>query len=389
MRWLLFAAVVIVTWAQPFSRCFLQSITMDRMDGEGESGVFYNATIDFLTTNPLYISFDVVAFGPVLEDNCASYDKSSFIQFYWSDSPQYYAPFASYPTFCGDSNILEFGISTIAVDAWGKLPRYVRNNKVFRPQFGRVSMLTGIFSNIQTVQRIRPLMVKMVSNRAFSRPLVVRSCLLATDVPYDIPAGAWEVTPPAIIPVAGCVNMLGGHCGANAGYVCNSPTPIVATFGTKRNMLRPASMQNGFNMPSVFTPGVYLPSSFDPPLHMSWACEPGVDPANAEWLIDGNALYFYANDWLCGMQNPPNTAGIQSITVHETAALPSRQITKYQDPGERIAPKLQAQVFEVKKYHIPYETAQRYWTQAGVGNPYMSVTAKNYYESINAQHSRK
>lgn len=365
--------------AQVPVRCFVQQYAMQPMAGGVDgvpaagAGAYYSAQLDLLVASPLMLSFDTVSLSPVEQNNCPPNAPNDWLEFYWSNLTAYSAAFARYPTRCGDQAPLVFGMQTLATLWWGRAARSVSDNRAFRPQLGTVSMLTGLYAEGQSPSRTRPLQIRMASTRQFERALSVRTCMLATDVPPDVPGGAIEVTPPRLLPITTCVVDYGGHCSVDVGYINNSPAEIALRYPSAANRLVPASMENGFTMIATFAPGVHPPQAFEPRLHMVWQCDMGEPPDNADWQLDGLMLYMNAHDFICG--EPPLVTSSGAVYSAMQVALETT-LARHRDNNPYVLTRLQEQVVAPSVVQIAQEEAEFYWSQYGVVQPMMSTEAQ-------------
>jgi hypothetical protein len=278
---------------------------------------------------------------------------------------------------CSAPDPLLFGVGTLAMPIWGAKTRTVGDGTTFRPQGGRVSMLTGLYSAQQTPQRWRTLQVRMTSERFFDAPISVRVCMLDSEVPSDLPAGLTELSPPRLLPLTTCVEAYGGTCDLSLGYVNSSPDPIYLKYGSRANQLVPSSMQNGFTMPSTFLPGIHWPTEFTPPLYVTWSCDFGERPDAADWRLDGLNLYLDAQDQLCG---EPPVVTLEGIVVSAEHVAMETTLNRYRENNPYVTNQLQDLTIALPQaIDVPYSIAQFRWAQHGVVSPQMSVVAEEMF----------
>ena len=359
-----------------YIRCFVQDYEMIEINGNPNE-IAYGAEVDVLNAMPLMLSFDDVSLSAVLSDGCPAKARRDAIQFFWSDRPDFAAPFAAYPVHCDDRKPLTFGISTVSQNHWGTHARNVRDGTSFRPQLGRASMLSGVYTSRQDTLRHRYLMVRMRSLRLYERKLRLRSCVRTEDVPYSMPEGAYEVSVPQLLPIAECVFESGGWCSTQLGYINSAGGQLHIPYGSKANRLLPSNMENGFSMPAYFEEGIHMPSSFEPRLHAVWPCNNVEEPEHAEWRLDGMMLYLENKDWLCNDALSVN-AFDQGV---DTEAEDKRYLSWYQ-AKPYVHKKLKTLRARRKVLELDYHLATAHWAKAGVSDAQYSTVARDAHARI-------
>lgn len=364
---LIVCAALVWAGASGGVRCFTRAYTLEPMPNNytSQTGVpitaFGVAELDLLSATPLSVSFDVVALSAVQRDLCAASARFDALQFMWASDVRWAAPFATLPVPCSASSALRFGLSTLATAVWGSAARQVTGGQLFRPQFGRQGMLSGLYNAALPPQRLRPLIVRMTSERVPVLPLQVTVCLNQAQVPYDMPLDVDEVSPPRLLPLTDCIVQYGGHCSLNLGWANSADETLTLTYGTAVNRLSPPSMENGFVMPSSFGPGYWAPSSFVPRLHVAWDCRLDGE-TQADWFIDGLGLHLNMFDYIC--VGPADVLGLS-----DPMGQPVRQndISQYTEkPGRHAPTQLQLQLIPPRVVKLEMDEARELWRKAGV-----------------------
>ena len=357
--------------AQPV-RCFVRDYTLEEMNhterGSGERLTIYYVRVDTVAATPVMLNLDDIGLSRVQVDHCADAAPADMLRLMWSDDPAFTAPFAALPLKCAARDSLSFGLSTLGTRQWGTAPRTVRDGSLFAAQGGRASMLTGAYHVRQAPLRHRMLSLRMTSYRTFERPLTVRTCVWASEVPYDLPAEMREVDPPRLLPLMSCTTDLGGRCSTNLGYVNSAPMALDVRHPSGLNRLVPAAMENGFRMLQRFEQGAHLPDDFRPPLHVSWVCGHGDDPMAAAWLLDGLALALNSHDRMCNAADETDTLNVNI----ERVAARHRAMRKYQDTDPFISRELKPPAVKYTNQQVSVQLAEVHWRKAGVENARMS-----------------
>lgn len=378
---LLAAWCIVATVAAPV-RCFVRNYDMVAAN---EQRTMYTASIDVLTEAPVMLSFDM-ALSRVTDNLCPHSDGtgSDALRFVWSDNPNYTAPFTVLPVRCGERSALEFGLSTLGPRHWGDTPRRVTDGSRFLPQNWRASMMLGTHVQSQMPERMRTLSVRMTSSRNFTKALTVRSCIYAELMPYDMPEDAQEVEPPRLIPIAACIRESGGHCSTQLGYINTLDEAIELPYGKRTNRLKPdSSGSNGYEMPSVFEPGVHAPSSFDPEMRVAWFCNGVDDPPEAHWLLDETVLYYAARSFMCG--NALQMQQSLAIEAYMQAMEEQLVLQGFQDTDPYLVTTSKAAPTTPKTLDkISGVDAQFYWAKNGVTEPYMSTLVRDAHIAAEA-----
>ena len=377
IAWLLVCAALVVN-AQT-ARCFvrhydfvaLPTVMVNGTAVDNQNTVYYTE-LDVLNAAPLLIEFDDVPLGKARKSGCPRNGKIDMLHFVYAETASFHAPFCSLPLKCVHNDPLSFALSTLGEGVWGADPRIVSDGAVFRPQYGRASMLSGIYMNGQEPQRHRPLTIRMASYRAMDRPMPVRVCIRSDQVPYDMPADAVEVDAPRLLPLMSCTKEFGGRCSANLGYVNSAGMDLDLKYPSGLNKLAPPELLNGFQMPTTFGVGWHDPASFKPPLHVTWRCDYGYQPPKTFWLLDGYYLMLNNHDYLCN--DATNTMVSSAWESPEDAE--ARFIARFQNQDPRLNTKL-----KVPKHSadgvitISAKVAQAAWKQAGIERTHMLTVA--------------
>jgi hypothetical protein len=368
---LLLSMLACAACAQPV-RCFVRDYTLEEMNhteqGSGAHLTIYWAHVDVLAGAPLMLNLDDIGLSRVQINNCADGATTDMLRLMWSADPAFSAPFAALPLKCAARDSLSFGLSTLGAEQWGRTPRTVRDGSLFGAQGGRASMLTGAYHVRQTPERHRVLSLRMTSYRTFERPLAVRTCVWADQVPYDMPAEMREVPPPRLLPLMDCTMDLGGRCSANLGYVNSAGMPLDVRHPSPLNKLVPLSMENGFQMLQRFEDGTHLPSEFRPALHVSWVCDHAAEPSAAVWRLDGLELALNSHDQMCNAADEVDTLNVNI----ERVAARHRAMAKYQDTDPFISRELKPPVVQYTNQRVSVQLAETHWRKAGVENARMS-----------------
>lgn len=376
----LLAIVASVASAQGEARCFVKGYPMQLLNG---SDTHYVTTIDTLAPVPLMLNFDSISLSGVLVDGCANTAKYDPLRFLWTNDPNYTAPFAVFPLKCGSQKPTFFAISTLAARQWGSSSRSVTDGREFGVQFSETSMLTAMHAEHNAPRRLRPLMMTMHSTRVMMSDLLVRVCIRATDVPYDMPEGMVEVAPPDILPIVSCVTSPGDRCGVDIGYINSGPAQLTLKYPSSLNKLIPASMENGFHMLSTFETGVHEPDSFWPPIRLAWVCEDYISPEDAVWKINGHTLRLNKLDFTCSTLNVVDANGL--VVLDEDAKETKKIMRQFQDTDPWIDITLKDQIVEPRIYHVDQHLAERSWAEAGVTRTHMSTIGRDTLEKNLAQ----
>jgi len=372
-RLLALALLLVAAVGAQSVRCFVRTYTLQEMNHSetGQRTTIYYTELDALVGSPLLLSLDDIGLSPVQVNHCPDAAPADMLRFMWSADPLFSAPFAALPLKCAARESMSFGLSTLGDRRWGTKPRTASDGSLFAVQGGRASMLTGAYSTRQTPQRHRTLSMRMTSYRTFERPLLVRTCVWADQVPYDLPAEMREVEPPRLLPLMGCTTDLGGRCGANLGYVNSAPMALDVRYPSALNRLLPAKMENGFQMVQRFEQGIHHPEEFQPPLHVSWPCQYGQDPEEAHWLLDGLVLALNNHASLCNDPSMPDAwrADISGVVARR------RAMAAFQDQDPFVLRVLQEPEERRPGHHIKLALAEKHWQKAGVQNARMSTLA--------------
>jgi len=264
---------------------------------------------------------------------------------------------------------------------WGNGAQVVSDGRVFRPQYGRASMLSGLYDSSGTAERHRTLMIRMTSERRMDRPMPVRVCVRATEIPYDVPQDMYEVDPPRLIPLMGCTREYGGRCSTNLGYVNSAGMVLDVKHPSSLNKLVPPEMENGFAMLQRFEEGLHEPTEFSPPLHVSWRCDP-TDPdmrdvtlwrQQAQWRLDGLVLFLNDHDVSCN--DPTNVMQLSLYETEEEAE--KRTIGRFQNQDPRLSQALKTPKHtQVQVVSISAQRARHFWADANVQRTHMSTAAR-------------
>ena len=373
-RFVVLAVLVVCAWAQ--ASCFLREYEWTA-DTDGT----WFADIDAGDAHPILLELHDLSLAPVDTNPCVRAAASDFVTLAWDR-----LPFAQFPTACHDKHGLYFGVSTLGSKKWGDTTHSPTDGTVYAPQMGRVDMATATASAAQVPQRFRRLRMWMVSGgvRAPLVPFTVESCVLGGG-PIDLDAATRTITMPRLLPLAGCVHEFGGHCGVNVGWVNMEAAPIELVAHGDDNRLSPASLENGWTLPSVFDTGVHVPDSLTPRMHFGWPCNIGsADAVEAKWHLDGRTLHLDGMARRCAVAvvAPGHTLVTNEVAVdHERAQIAAWHAAA---DGATVSTQLAEQSERPHVAQTAHEIAVENWQKAGVQFPYMSRISAEQHAAANA-----
>lgn len=373
-RVLVLAALVACACAQ--ASCFLREYEWTA-DTDGT----WFADIDAGDNHPILLELHDVSLAPVDVNPCVRAATSDFVTLAWDR-----LPFAQFPTACHDKHGLYFGVSSLGSNKWGDVTHSPTDGTVYAPQMGRVDMATATATPSQVPPRFRRLRMWMVSGgvRAPLGPFTLESCVLGGG-PIDLDAATRTITMPRLLPIAGCVHAFGGHCGVNVGWVNMDVAPVELAAHSEDNRLSPASLENGWTLPSTFDTGVHVPDSFKPLMRLSWACDLGgaAAPVEVKWHLDGRTLHLDGMARRCATEM---VAPGHTLVTSEVAADNERaKIASWQAAADSatVSTQLAEQSERPHVAQTAHEVAVANWREAGVEFPYMSRISAEQHAAAN------
>lgn len=360
-------------------RCFVRMYDFQRVRLNTTLDTLYSVQMDMLSAMPVMLDLDDMPLSATSRDRCARGATIDMLHLMWSETPSAVVPFCSLPLKCAHGSPLSFALSTLGAEMWGQAPRVVSDGQVFRPQYGRASMLTGLYDESGVPQRHRTLVIRMTSERQMQRAMPVRVCIRAAEVPYDMPPDVYEVDPPRLIPLMGCTREFGGRCSTNLGYANTAGMALDIKYPSSLNKLVPPTLENGFQMFTRFEEGLVEPAL---PYHVSWRCDPTDMDARdislwreqPQWRLDGLVLLLgNARDSMCN--DPTNT---MQASIYETAeAAEQRTIARFQNRNPRISTQLKVPKHTAERVvSLSAVSAQHLWADANVQATHMSTAAR-------------
>lgn len=344
-------------------RCFIGEFYPYEYDDEH---TLFRYTVDVLTPRPLEFAFEQIELGPVEDDRCGWPSGLDSLEIHQNG-----ALLGHWPTTCHDRETLRFGIGSLGAYVWGSSPRQPTDgSREYAPQYGSSDMLYGTVSVNDAPTRLRNITVKMFSGskRRFMQsyttepryaPLLVRVCLLDSQVPYDVVSTTYSEMPllaPRVWPISSCVLEFPGGCVARLGFAANTngSEPIHLHHGRSGNQLSPSRVENGWSLPSNFI-GVHMPSD-EPIMLAGWMCYNDGEEEVHWHLGEASILRLTAASKRC-----PGSAG--------SAAELERD---FGSTVEQAAP-LEKDLLRDKTYTVSYAAALRLWAANDVAQPILSL----------------
>jgi hypothetical protein len=343
-------------------RCFFGEFYPIVYDGDHTA---FTYSIDVLTPRPLELTFERIELGPVEEDRCTWPSGLDSLELHQNGGL-----LGHWPLTCHDRETLSFGIGSLGADVWGDQPRRpVNGKKVFAPQYGAVDMIYGTITTGDAPSRMRNITIKLFSGskRAFMpsysasaryAPLMVRVCLLDSQVPHDVVGTSYAELPlvePAVWPIASCILEVPGGCMARLGYAANTngSTPVHWHHGRIGNQLSPSRVENGWTLPSDFV-GVHMPSD-EPIMLPGWMCY-NDDQEEVHWHLGASVLRLDATSRRCA-----GSASAAAELDHEFGYF-----------VDVVAP-LEKNLLKDHTYTVKSDVAQRVWAENNIEQPVLSL----------------